>query len=139
MAYPDATAVDVLAAAGIGLTEGSNLFAGPVRPPIEGGRGSVPSECVFCLATGGPEPFRFIASTNNAMILHSVVQVTIRSDRNNFESGQTLARNVWDSLETDDWSGYIEAKARESEPLYIGIDDIEHHRWVVNVETWREV
>ena len=138
IAEPDVAVTATLVAADIGVTLGDNLVRGPIRqprPPV------LPHEAVFCLSTGGPPPRYFISGPGGPKLRFGVVQVTIRSEPassvDSFESGQQLARSVWRALDNATVTGYVKFDARDSEPVYLGQDDTEHHLWVVNVETTR--
>lgn len=71
-------------------------------------------------------------------IKRASVQVRVRSNVNDFAGGQQKARAVWSALQRAVLAGYMSITARESEPVYLGQDDTEHHEWSVNVETLRE-
>ena len=131
---PDSAVSSILAGASIGLTVGTNLFLGPVREQAAG----MPHKAVFCLATGGPSPLMHVQGNTGPDIKRSNVQIRIRSDVGAFAVGQALARSVWSALQRATFTGYMGIACRESEPVYLGQDDTEHHEWSVNVETWRE-
>jgi hypothetical protein len=131
---PDEAVASVIDTALASLTLGTNLFQGPVRPPSS----SVPHKAVFCLATGGPAPLMHTQGNNGPDVKRASVQVRIRGDVNSFAAGQTLARSVWTALQRATFAGYMSIACRESEPVYLGVDNTEHHEWSVNVETWRE-
>lgn len=111
------------------LTSGTNLFAGPVVVVATG----VPDKAVFILATGGAPPQPFIDGSGQDYC-RSAVQIRIRSTTEDFPGGQTLARNVRDFLHKRVVSGYVDIRAREAEPNYLGPDEQGHHEWSVNLD-----
>ena len=113
-----------------GLVSGTNLFAGPVRAPGTG----VPDKAVFVLATGGPPPMPFILGGSGTDYCRSTVQVRVRSDQEDFPTGQTLARALRTLLHKNILSGYIDVRVRESEPNYLGQGELGHHEWSINLE-----
>ena len=135
---PDKATADFLTAAAIGLTLGTNLFRGPIRPSISSTGTSIPHEAVFCLTTGGPAPREFIQGNTGPDMKFANVQVRVRSNVGSFGSGQTLAATVWTTLQRAVFTDYMSVTLRESEPVYLGQDDTEHHEWTMNVETVRE-
>lgn len=141
MPVPDETAVTLLDGASIGLIRGENLFRGPVRDADER-QGGVPDCAVFVLVTGGPEPVRCVNGNQGPRLLYETLQVFVRSDvqsaEKSFAEGQDLARNVWNALEAANATDFIKFDAQQSGPIYIGVDDTEHHRWSINIETLRE-
>lgn len=129
---PDTDLVTFIAAGGLGLASGTNLFAGPERDtsdiaPI------IPAQCVFVLASGGYPPGP-IKGTSPQDYDISTVQVTVRSAANDFGGGQTLARNVRNRVHKGIVAGYVLLRVREPEPNYIGIDELGSHTWTLNVE-----
>ena len=131
---PDEATSSVLATAGIGLTVGANLFRGPVRPQSA----TIPHKAVFCLTTGGPAPLTHDIKNGGPDIKRGAVQVRVRSDVGKFEAGQLLATNAWNALQRAEAPGYMSITCRESAPVYLGLDDTEHHEWTINAETMRE-
>ena len=116
------------------LTLGTNILAGPVRAVGTG----VPDLCVFATATGGsaPEPFIY-GGSGNEQRYHQLL-VRIRSAPRAFEAGQTLARSVRDAVHHTTVAGYIDVEVRETDPVYLGVDDKGHHDWTVGVEMYSE-
>jgi len=128
---PDVDVATRLGAAGIGLTLGTNLFAGPVRAYVDG---TVPHQSVFCLATGGPPPEPFCGDPTNKDFRRSKVQVRTRSNLEDFDGGQTLTRNTRNAIHKASVVGYVDVEVLESEPNYLGKDEDGHHEWSINVE-----
>jgi hypothetical protein len=131
----DETVVTRLNTAVAALTKDANLFAGPERAVGAG----VPATCVFCLATGGPEPTPIMGP--GAKAFHrGRVAVIIRGEADgavdSFKSGQALARLVNDALRLPTISGIIRCHVGSSEPTYLGQGGEGHHRWAVSAELW---
>jgi hypothetical protein len=130
---PDADIVTLLDSAVGSLTAGTNLFRGKRRPvgPY------IPGESVFCLSTGGPGPEAYADGTSIEEF-HSAVDVSVRSDKDDFDGGQTLARAVRTAINHATIAGYIDVRIGTSDPLYIGEEDSGFHLWTINVEMWHE-
>jgi hypothetical protein len=125
----DEDVVTELAASGLGLVSGTNLFTGPERSVGDG----IPDQAVFVLATGGAPPAPFIDGSG-VDYCWSTVQITVRSAVRSFHSGQALARSVRNAIHEASISGYVDVRAREAEPNYLGADEQEMHTWTINVE-----
>jgi len=125
----DSQVVSVLGAAGLSLTDATNLFRGP---PLD--VGGVPDDCVFVTATGGPAPQDYIDGGSGPTVKSKTALVTIRAQFNNNQAGYALAENCLDALHKSDPSGWISFEVRESAPNYIGVDEQSRHRWTFNVE-----
>jgi hypothetical protein len=146
MALPaDQVVVDRLVAAGIGLTLGTNLFRGEVRPPKPNPAGGffVPHQAVFCLLTGGPTPRSQVRGNTGLDIREPTVQVRTRGEASNatgdsFELAQALAEAVWKALQRFVPVDYMMITMREAAPQYLGQDDTRHPEWVNNTETMLE-
>lgn len=131
-AQPDAAVADALAAAGLSLAKGVNLFRGPVRPDLLG----VANKAVFCLATGGPRNERFLGTASDYRV--STVQIRVRTGPGEFDAGQTLARAIRDALHATQPEGYVSMQVREGEPNFLGqFADDDTYQWSLNVELER--
>jgi hypothetical protein len=130
MAVDDAI-TDFLAAAGIGLTKGTNLWSGPLRPDDD----DVPAQAVFVLLSGGPGPVDYSDGGAGQSIHEAGLQVFVRSNQEAHAAGQTLARNVWGTCHKASPSGCLaySCVCRQSEPIYIGKDDAGRHVWSINL------
>jgi hypothetical protein len=116
------------------LTRGTNLFRGPERAPST----AVPSQAVFVLVSGGPASEAYADGTNVERA-YSALQIIVRSNPNDYSGGDTLARQVRAALHHASVPGYLDLRAMQSEPIYLGEDEAGSHRWSINVECWREV
>lgn len=121
------------------LTQGTNLFLGPIR--MQQGT-TVPVLAVFVLATGGPPPEPYFASTTagtdgaNQLKYEAGVQVTVRSDPDEYQQGRDLARGIADALNLATISGYIECKLMQAVPVYTGMNSTQNHTLRVNAQLW---
>ena len=118
-------------ASGVGsLTLGTNCFAGPIRDVGSG----IPDTSVFVVGTGGFPVEAFIDGGSGTGLEKPAVRVLVRSDRNDFSGGVTLADSVLAAIDMNPPTGYVEARTTTSDPIYIGTDDTGHHEWSINVE-----
>jgi len=120
-----AIATQLAAAPGLSLVLGTSVFNGPVREqPVRG---------VWCLTTGGRPPDDIVGNLTQGYRYHRV-QIRIREEQQNFGAGETLARGVRDAVHIIVPASYIDCRAVESSPLYLGPDDFGRHEWAINVE-----
>jgi hypothetical protein len=139
----DEDIVDQLDSLVASLTKGTNLFAGAVRGYQN--NGAIPHKCVFVTATGGAptRPIKVGAAGVIVQERHAAVDIRIRSDAPGvpgaFQDGQTLAREVFDSLQYNPAAGYCEFKSPGSGPNYIGEDEDSHHEWSFSIEVIYDV
>lgn len=129
---------DALAAAGIGLAVGTNLFRGIVRPPTSTAEGAtlIPDRAVFCLCTGGGELQLFVDGGAGKQDAITTVQVRIRSEIGAYEDGAALARAVRGAIHLKTLPGYNDVQVREPEPIFIGPDSAGRFEWSINVALW---
>lgn len=127
MASVDTPTTTLLAAGGLSLTEGTNLFRGPPRD----GDGFA-ANSVFATATGGPAPVDYIDGGSGASLKTKTCLVTIRNE--SFETGEALAESCWEVLHKATYAGWVAFDVRESAPNYLGIDEQSRHLWTFNVE-----
>ncbi|TQF16116.1 hypothetical protein FJV41_10015 [Myxococcus llanfairpwllgwyngyllgogerychwyrndrobwllllantysiliogogogochensis] len=123
----------VLEATGLGLVRppasGANLFTAPM-PEVDGG---VPDKAMALVVTGGSGPLPYLG-LGRAAYLSPGCQVRIRSAREDFEGGQSLAHAVFAALnQTPDVSS-VTVRAEESAPVYLGTDGADRHQWILNLE-----
>lgn len=122
--------VDYLASAVGALTEGTNLFEGPVREVSTG----IPDAAVFCLVAGGPAPLPFVAGGSSVEERTHTIMVRVRSNPGEFQNGQTLAHSVRDAMHRAAVSGYLDVTIRECDPAYLGSDDEKRHMWSISAD-----
>ena len=134
---PDADlATKIATALGAGYTVGTNIFVGAPRKIGDG----VPHLAIFCNSTGGPSPYQFTPGAGSvSQISYYGVQVFMRGNVEAFLAGQTIVRAIRDGVHKATVSGYINCEVVESDPNFIGEDDLEHPMWTLNVKMWREV
>lgn len=105
-----------------------NLLVGPVRPVAN----TVGQLGVFVLQTGGRQPLPYMGQDESFHV--SRVQVTVRSQVNAFAEGEALARALHAKAHTHAPAGYTYCLASESEPLYLGTDEENAHRFTFNLD-----
>lgn len=112
-------------ATALGLTLGVEVFNGPVRPE--------PTRAVFCLVTGGITPEDIVENSGESYH-RPRVQIRVRDAQQDFAGGEVFATSVRDAVHLQVPAGYIECRAVESAPMYLGPDDQGRHEWSINVE-----
>lgn len=139
MAYPNvandaaAAIATTLAASPSSLTYGSNVRPGPLCPPDTAGTKPVPERCVFVLQTMGLNDIPYLDGGSKTSEKRLGLQITIRSPRNDYDNGLTLALAVWAAIDKTPPSGYSEARAFGSGPGYVGKDSSGCHIFSINV------
>ena len=104
------------------LTLGENLFHGPI---FEGTGISV-----FCIVTGGYFPTAILG--NSGGVYKSSVDIRIRGDRNKYDEGLTLAKEIQEAVEFSSLgTDYIMARVENSMPSYIGQNNNGDPEWVI--------
>jgi hypothetical protein len=119
-----------LAAEGIGLTAGTNLFMGVIQAPSK----QVPIDSTFVGSSPGAAPERFMGEVSE--IRRPMVHIRTRSS--SFQTGDTRIRLIQDTMQALSISGYLDVKAVQSEPTYLGQTDEGHHLWVMSHELVNE-
>lgn len=110
-----------LAAAGIGLTAGTNLFIGGIKAPSS----RIPIDSTFIGSAPGAAPERFMGEVTE--IRSPMVHIRVRASA--FQTGDTLIRLIQDTMQAFSISGYLDVKAVQSEPTYLGEMKEGHHLW----------
>ncbi len=110
-----------LAAAGIGLTAGTNLFMGAIQAPST----RVPIDSTFIGSAPGAAPERFMGEVTE--IRSPMIHIRTRSG--SFQTGDTRIRLIQDTMQAFPISGYLDVKAVQSEPTYLGQTKEGHHLW----------
>ena len=109
------------------LTLGASVFYAPVSPPND----FVPDEAVFCILGGGAAP---IAKNGQAdVISQPECQIRVRGAKRDYTGGLDLARLVLASVNFAPLTDYIDVRAVESEPNFLGNDDQDSPEWSINV------
>lgn len=125
----------VLEAAGLSLTRPpsglQNLYTAPM--PEKSDDGQVPDKCVALLNYGGGSVIPYLNGNRRSTYV-ARCQALIRAGREDFADGQTLAFAVHDALHLKTVSGYLEVRAREASPTYLGTDKADRHLWSLNLE-----
>jgi hypothetical protein len=129
---PERVVADRLVATVTGLILGGsangNTFAGPEQPPSS----LIPHSAVFCVCYSG-EATPYLGTGTDARSF--AVQVLIRGNVEDYEGAATRAYLCWQTLQRflPVVTGYIDCLCMQGGPVYIGKDDTEHPRFVVNV------
>lgn len=122
-----ADVVTKLAAAGISLTAGTNLFHGKMRAADVAG---FPDKAVSVLTLGGPAPQDYCqGGTHTPQMYQPTVQIMIRSNVRDFSGGETLARTVYGAIHDASITGYHGCRAQTGSPIYVGETNEGHHLW----------
>lgn len=135
-ADPGADVVTALEAAAIGLTGGTNLFKGTEQPFGDG----VPNAAAFVIPYGGPAPSAFCGNRVEEEKFQAV-QVLYRSDPDDYNGGETMARAILNALHHQTivrgtGGNYTDCYSAQSLPYSLGVDESRRHRWTINVELW---
>ncbi len=105
-----------------------NLLTGPVRPV---GEGVMPRLAVFVLQSGGQAAQPYMGQSES---WHATrVQVTVRGAIGVYEAAHALARALFARMHLNTPPGYTYCLAQESDPVYLGTDDENAHRFVFNL------
>jgi hypothetical protein len=104
------------------------MFTGPPKPYKVGG--PIPRNAVFIfgLMSFEPRPYFGIGQDYRQFRVH----LYVRQQQDQFETGQTLAREIWRTLQRANVSahtGFFGSLMVESDPQYYGLDDTDNHRW----------
>lgn len=137
---PETVIVNAIVAAGIQIDGeaaalGTNVFNGAEISADEDA--GIPDAAFFCVTYGGPTPKPYLGV--NQDYRQFMVQVVYRGLANNFGSGVATARQAHDALHAVTLSnplkteGYIFVFAKESDPIYLGLNDLEQPRWSFNL------
>lgn len=111
-----------LAGASLGLTLGTNIFAGPVREPSS----QIPKDCVFVTSVpGGAPPSRVMGQSYE--IRFATLHIRVRWTR--YEEGDTKARDIADKLQGASITGYLDVEPAASEPAPEARDPVGLYYW----------
>lgn len=121
---PHNPAVDLatfLAAAGLGLTLGTDIVVGM---PRDAGA-TVPKDAVFVHGFGGTPATRFMGQATE--VRRPLLMLQVRNG--SMLAGDTLARNILNAIAGSDVSTYLDTFPSQSEPNYAGQDQNGDHFW----------
>ena len=118
--------IDFLAAAGLGLTHGTNLFTGPIKARST----VVPVDAVFATGAGGPPPERAMGQIEETR--RAVISLQIRWSTQ--EAGDAKIRSIQNALQGISVSGYLDISSLESEPTLIGRDPEGYYIFLLNIQ-----
>jgi hypothetical protein len=108
---------------------GGNMTMGPVRAKDE----TIKNVHVSVLQTGGPPPMPFVDSAGVSWNI-ARVQVTVRSQVDDFLTGQATAVGLLKKAHMAKIPGYTLCLVQESVPNPLGADERGTQRWSFNVE-----
>jgi hypothetical protein len=110
-----------IAAAGLSLTKGTNLFVSTLREVSA----DIPKNAVFLFGSAGASPERTMGEVTEVRHPHVLIRVRWSS----FSSGNTKIRAIQDALQAASISGYLDVVALQAEPLNLGQDAEGLHMW----------
>lgn len=124
---PETVIADKIATA-TGLVVGTGIFKGPPRP-WKAPTSLIPRNAVFVYSMMSFKPEQYIGIGQALRTFRITLFVRRRQD--DFEAGQALTRDIWEALNQADVtaSGYVGCLMAESDAQYIGMDDVDDHRW----------
>lgn len=108
----------------------ADIKLGPPRAPLSAGN----SAAVWLMPYGGREPDPLVDAASQGSLYYSKVQVLVRSPADGYDGGLARARQCRLALHARQPSEYIYWRALSSEPLYLGIDENQEHRFALNLE-----
>jgi len=108
--------------------EGANFFTHPIIEPND----FIPEKSAFIFApTGGSRP---AISFDNTEIRYPVFQIIVRGNVNQYLEGEEFSNDIYNALEKAEISNFIDVRCQQSGPVWIGYDEGNRPRWVINVE-----
>lgn len=126
-----------LSGAGLGLSlAGGTLFYAPEMPANPTVTG-VPVIATFVAQYGGAPPMPYLGTGVNQWEYR--VQIVTRTSMENYPTGLALARSINAAVHlatiTDqaNSAAYLSCYALQSDPIYIGPNEMEQPRWAINV------
>jgi hypothetical protein len=124
-----------VATLGAGYTYGVNMLTGPVRKPSDNQAlaTAVPHKAAFFNSTGGITSVPFLDGGSKTEEERLTVQIWIRSKPGDYDDGKAFAQAIFNAVDMTPPTGYFECRAMNSAPMYVGLDQTDHHVWSVNV------
>lgn len=113
-----------LAAAGLGLVEGSNLFVGEGL--------EVDGPAVFVIPSGGPPPSPYLGTGKS--FAEALIRIQVKGTPDDPAGGMNLGISILQALHLAELPGYVATRAQMALPMYLGADDAGAGRWACNVE-----
>lgn len=113
-------------------TENTNLFRGPVLPHgAIGDTYPIPMKAAFVRMAASTPPV--IHGSDNLQSKEWIVDVVYRSAPQQYGTGRSDAQAILDRLNDNPPTGYIDARAEMSSPMWLEQDDTGCHYFVVSV------
>lgn len=109
---PEVDLVDLLAAAGLGLTAGTNLFEGPAREPD----GTLITSPVVNVQVASSTVDPYFGGPTADDYVRATVRVLVRGNRNDYDAARTLARALLAAAHKAQVAGYTKIVALNGEP-----------------------
>lgn len=114
----------------LAFAAGGNLTAGPMRAS----EGLVGDFHVSVLNTGGAVAGYF---GNGGSLFEASVLVQVRSKIDAYSHGEAVARALLARMHRATMTGFVSCLARDAEPVYQGLDEEGHHRFVFGLDVVR--
>lgn len=124
-----------LAAAGLSLVKGTNLFNGPMRANAAEG---ISGQAVFCHVVGGLPAIDYCDNSASPQLHFPTVQIMVRSNPRAWDAGLALANNVYEAVHDQPPAGYVSARCAQSAPLYAGELTNGEFLWSINLDMIKE-
>lgn len=113
---------------GVALVQATNLFVGKMR-----GNDTTPSPSVWLLNTGGPPPEPYLGGSRQGFY-RAQVQILVRGPAGDMQTGEQIARDVFELVAQLQLTGYVSTFAQSAQPIWLLEDNAQHDVWVTNVE-----
>lgn len=133
-ALPDSPTVvaTFLAAAGLGLTLGTNIFTSEEIPAASDGlEGGISAPAVYVRASGGPPPVPYFSDGSDHILQLSIL---VRGERDGDPESFELAREICDALQASTIAPFYSVLLRDAQPVFLGRDDNDAPGWSIGVE-----
>lgn len=100
-------------------------------PPFQAQEDEAPVTRAFIMPTGGPVPQSMFGQTET--IDQAVCQVMVVSAPDASSPAYSMARDIYSTLKNTQPTDYIIVQMNQSQPLYLGADSDQRHRYSINV------